>query len=254
MARSAAWGRVMCMLPERARCLDCRYALAGVAARLCPECGRAFDPGDRLSFSVPGDAAEWHRRALRAPGWIINGQGAAACAMLILAFSPPAGYHGWLAFWGGLLFVTMMIAWLVWAGNAIQAARANRGFTEHIKPRLRRWLFLPAAFGLTFVLITSGVPRQARFAVARASLETTARGMQAPGAPWLVFPASAPTFKIRRVEAIYGVVLVHLDGPGFLEHPVLVYVPGGLSPAVIPPDTKRVRHFTGMWYVGWEEY
>src|SRR6185295_3471175 len=28
------------------RCITCRYALGGVLTVICPECGRAFDPGD----------------------------------------------------------------------------------------------------------------------------------------------------------------------------------------------------------------
>lgn len=31
-------------------CLGCSYELRGLEGRVCPECGRGFDPGDRATF------------------------------------------------------------------------------------------------------------------------------------------------------------------------------------------------------------
>lgn len=39
--------------PEAATCLDCGYALRGLASRACPECGRGFDPEVLTSMCVP---------------------------------------------------------------------------------------------------------------------------------------------------------------------------------------------------------
>ena len=37
-------------VPEEARCLGCGYWLRGLTTPMCPECGRAFDPGDLSTF------------------------------------------------------------------------------------------------------------------------------------------------------------------------------------------------------------
>jgi rRNA maturation protein Nop10 len=42
------------------RCRSCDYDLRALAARLCPECGRAFDPADPTTFS-DGDHVGWRR-------------------------------------------------------------------------------------------------------------------------------------------------------------------------------------------------
>jgi hypothetical protein len=36
--------------PEPMRCLACGYDLRGLPENRCPECGRAFDPGDSATF------------------------------------------------------------------------------------------------------------------------------------------------------------------------------------------------------------
>jgi hypothetical protein len=46
-------------------CLSCRHSLRGLASRECPECGRAFDPGDKRTF------AETNRRDPRWLRWIV---------------------------------------------------------------------------------------------------------------------------------------------------------------------------------------
>lgn len=33
-------------------CYDCQYDLQGTGARSCPECGRAFDPDDKGTWSL----------------------------------------------------------------------------------------------------------------------------------------------------------------------------------------------------------
>jgi hypothetical protein len=42
-------------------CRGCRYHLRGLAARACPECGRAFDPSDPGTYAL-GPAPAWRRR------------------------------------------------------------------------------------------------------------------------------------------------------------------------------------------------
>jgi len=44
-------------------CLGCNYALVGITAGACPECGRAFDPDDSSAFC--GERERAHFRTLR---------------------------------------------------------------------------------------------------------------------------------------------------------------------------------------------
>jgi hypothetical protein len=39
-------------IPDNARCLGCGYLLRGLTTPRCPECGRAFNPGDRSSMAI----------------------------------------------------------------------------------------------------------------------------------------------------------------------------------------------------------
>lgn len=51
------------LVSATACCRKCYYALAGVAARRCPECGREFDPADPKSFLArPPSKWRWPRR------------------------------------------------------------------------------------------------------------------------------------------------------------------------------------------------
>jgi len=40
------------------RCLDCNYSLKNLTEHRCPECGRAFDPNDPLTFA-PATTKPW---------------------------------------------------------------------------------------------------------------------------------------------------------------------------------------------------
>jgi MotA/TolQ/ExbB proton channel family len=39
-------------MPTEMYCMECRYRLKGLAEHRCPECGREFDPGNPLTFSI----------------------------------------------------------------------------------------------------------------------------------------------------------------------------------------------------------
>ena len=65
---------------EQARCLGCGYCLYGLDRR-CPECGRRFDPRDRLSYAPPPD----RRGALPAsrPRRIAKWAGLVVCVVIL---------------------------------------------------------------------------------------------------------------------------------------------------------------------------
>ncbi|HPF37667.1 MAG TPA: hypothetical protein P5081_05080 [Phycisphaerae bacterium] len=49
--------------PDDARCLECRYALKGLAEEVCPECGRAFDRYDASTYVSKRAGASWRTQA-----------------------------------------------------------------------------------------------------------------------------------------------------------------------------------------------
>jgi hypothetical protein len=52
-------------VPDNARCLGCGYELRGLPEPVCPECGRAFDPGDPKTFDARTAAQRRRRLILR---------------------------------------------------------------------------------------------------------------------------------------------------------------------------------------------
>ena len=62
-------------VPAGACCLSCGYRLRGLPEPICPECGRAFDPGDVRSYDS-------HPRRRRRRRWIKRG----VVAAVIVAF------------------------------------------------------------------------------------------------------------------------------------------------------------------------
>lgn len=57
--------------PHNAFCLGCGYALRDLPSRTCPECGRAFDPGNPRTMSLGHPLRPWQRWLLRPTGWPI---------------------------------------------------------------------------------------------------------------------------------------------------------------------------------------
>jgi len=69
------------MIPTDAQCLSCGYALRGLPAPVCPECGRGFDPADPSTF----DPAPRTRRRRR---FLVRGAVAVAVLAGAAAFGP----------------------------------------------------------------------------------------------------------------------------------------------------------------------
>lgn len=74
-------------------CKGCGYALAGLESRLCPECGRGFDPANRRTFARKpprGWVWRWMRRAT-----------ALLFLLMLTAFASVSMVHDVQAFGGG---------------------------------------------------------------------------------------------------------------------------------------------------------
>ena len=123
------------MLPPDARCLTCDYALRGLTARRCPECGRAFDPDDLGSVRLPR-----HLRPPRAPA-VISTAGDVGLAVLGLTTvgrwegATPAVALGWLG-WTllALLLAGQQVAGVLdWVNGPLTPAATI------VARRSRRW-------------------------------------------------------------------------------------------------------------------
>ena len=66
-------------IPNGACCLGCGYALRGLPEAVCPECGRAFDPGNSTTFVLERDL---RRRRRKRVGVVVAALG------LLGAFAP----------------------------------------------------------------------------------------------------------------------------------------------------------------------
>lgn len=81
---------------DHAACLHCGYSLRGLPTHTCPECGRAFDPNDRLTYSTPRESWGCHFRRCTEhlagpPTWIsLVVSVAAAMAIIIPLYDLPA--------------------------------------------------------------------------------------------------------------------------------------------------------------------
>ncbi|MGE0480990.1 MAG: hypothetical protein AB7Q17_11015 [Phycisphaerae bacterium] len=78
------------LLPEHARCRGCGYLLRGLAAPICPECGRKFDPADATTYQLRG-----RRRYGRI---VLLLSALAAIGGLAFAFAPRGIYRGKMTF------------------------------------------------------------------------------------------------------------------------------------------------------------
>ncbi len=85
-------------------CKKCGYALVGLESRICPECGRTFDPANRRTF------------ATRPPrGWVWRWGKRVAALVLLLLLIAGAG-----------------LGWLWWGWNAEQPTIARLGATGQL--------------------------------------------------------------------------------------------------------------------------
>jgi len=243
------------MVPAGARCLHCRYALAGVAARRCPECGRAFDPNDASTVHVPGRHNWWQRNAVRPPGPALLSAASASAGALILAYSEPAGSHFLFEIGGVVVGTLVMLIWMVRLGIALVEASLLKCYTTHVRPNWKRWLFVPALILFAVLVSDLRIIGHLRLLAAQARLEAVARQAINPPAGWTRPTVIAtPLLEVKGPVVRNGVVTFGLDADGFLEWPVLIYLPPGKTVGNVPGYLQRLRHFQGPWYVGWERF
>ncbi|HYF16195.1 MAG TPA: hypothetical protein VD971_14105 [Phycisphaerales bacterium] len=155
-------------------CLGCRYPLTGLAAGVCPECGKAFDPARRKTYG-PRRLVGPHRVLAWQPSWSIFVGYFVLSAALIVPNASPNGYCDDLT--SGVGSVWRMASWVLIALVAIVFVTA-RVWTllagTGVSARLR-WLLLPLLFFGWSVTWERGWLWRARWYFAKDNFEALAK-------------------------------------------------------------------------------
>ena len=155
-------------------CLRCQFDLNGSqTAGRCPECGRAFDPADRLSYAI--DRSELRRRKLAdGPARLVL-VGFAILSLLTLrtGFGPGTGINRSLD--AGLATV---VVGLVVAIRLLLMVQARAALPPGSYRRIPRWMLLLATvlYAGALAANATGLTRAAAFSLQRGTLERLAAG------------------------------------------------------------------------------
>ena len=172
-------------ISDDAHCLGCGYSLRGLPEHICPECGRAFDPGDPSTYRQGGSKPYWLRWAAPPKSW--HGVVAAACTLGLLSGYSEPGPRTVLPSSPGFCClsapaIVLALAMLIvnyaarMTATAFDSTRAVLDRDRLPKGSAARWAVLPLCL---IVLASASVtrwPLRARFELSRAALEETAHG------------------------------------------------------------------------------
>lgn len=89
------------------QCLECQYELRGLEGRVCPECGREFDPGDARTFTSAGLQERMQRRTVRL------GLLGASMPLCMVGLMYLVGFVRMLGCMGEVFAVPLEVIWVV---------------------------------------------------------------------------------------------------------------------------------------------
>ncbi|MFE1413252.1 hypothetical protein ACFW6F_20940 [Streptomyces sp. NPDC058746] len=185
-------------------------------------------------------AARSRVRRLRRPGNSVLLGCLLASGAVVLGYSVPGEDLGMLVM--GLVALGLLpFVWFAWqmAGAAEPAEEAREG-------RLRglwRWAAAPLLVGTTVLLISQGLPLEARFAIARPALtsyaeQALAAGSADPHRAWI------GGYPVRDAELADGGVKFLIGRSGFFAHHGYAYFPLN-GPT---QHSGEYVHVSGPWY------
>ena len=211
-----------------------------------------------MDDAKPGTAAADHTteegradRPRRSPGRILHTQVALVAAVLIWAYSYPAGPH--------LLLLMIAVVWLLglvpaWLLTGIRSIRTRQG----VRPPATRLLVAPVIGLVTVLTIAIGLPLQLRWELSQPSFESVVASAD-PGAnptgDWRESAIDAPArlglFRVTSVEQ-YGESIIFYEAVGDLFNEAgFAYLPDGPTDELSPfGPWERVEwfHLDGPWY------
>ena len=157
-------------VPDSATCLQCGYSLRGLPEPVCPECGRAFFPGDPRTYRVGRQGPRWPRIAKAPPVWPVLPL-AAVTVLYTYWSSKPFGVGVALSF-GGCLAIPVVLGGFgvllvdhVGRISAILSDR-RRASADRCEPRkwhVLRWIPLPLCLAILLSVLFTAWPLKVRF-------------------------------------------------------------------------------------------
>jgi hypothetical protein len=230
-------------LPDFARCLNCDYSLRQLPESRCPECGRAFDAADELSY----------RGHPRVPAWV-----QAWCEPLPTDFNrafTAGGALALLAFvWPGSLFPLMLTPCLLVPLVMVWGLRVSVQVALHLLFRrrglrppasLRPYLHAPIVCLVVLIALFTKAPARlyllASLPFMQRYVELARTNPQAlPDDAWVgLYPARSITTRPG------GGFSFAIHGTGFMDVYGIAYLPQG-SPSSDP--AKSHHRLLGEWY------
>jgi hypothetical protein len=167
------------MVPDRALCLGCNYALRGLSQPRCPECGRAFDPEDLSSMNLGRPLNRVARFLLRPTGlWAYAGQFVVtAWGLWLSTCMTSRAYLGVLFMLPLSLLVLACLVRGSIRGAAITLYRqpeALRRVDQRLYRRMRKW------FWIVIVLIVTRLPAYAVWFASRPWMDSLGERVNDP--------------------------------------------------------------------------
>lgn len=124
-------------------CLTCNYALTGVAAPRCPECGRDFDPANPTTFGPREPLLPRALARCAPPLWF---QLVLACSLtlvVIFASSPNGAMADGVSIVPLVVFFVVAPAWLLAFTLHFVTRRVMQHKQEPLPPRRWTWIITP---------------------------------------------------------------------------------------------------------------
>lgn len=258
--------------PRAPTCLTCRYPLTNLPENRCPECGRAFDPNDPLTFGPRAHRFAHILAAIVPPRWL-NILYAVIAFPLFLLMCGPAGCplsDAWSGVWMYVIGGTV-IAWFA-ALAARSLGAATLALRKVRRPVLTgrqtwtwagRWLFIPAFLLLCGIMQASGIVWRMRWSAARSSFaamidqpvrlrtlpwdQHNVETSQHPHASTPAVPFWVGTYHVYKVtQDTRGAVHFYIDFPDVYSqyYAQIVYSPN-LEPMGLPIS----RHIGDGWWL-----
>lgn len=202
--------------PRVARCMQCGYAIGRLPAGLCPECGRAFDPGDASSYRHPRRWSQAQWDFVRPPGIYFH--------LLVVIFGVVHVLLDACLDPIGLLFLVpvWLVLGLIWSVRLL-----GRTWALWSCGKLRMfWRYRPIAQCLAPVLVLTiaamvwfDVPFRLRFELSRSSLDAIANDALARRP--VRTPRRCGLFTVSRIECRDAEAMLAI-GHGFMDEYVLI--------------------------------
>ncbi len=165
-------------ISDTASCLSCGYSLRGLPQAVCPECGRAFIPGDRTTYTNGQTESRWPFQSEAPPRWQAVVLPVGALVYLYWS-SEPGGLLASVGFGACIVIpvglAAIAVAALDYYGRivALRADRRRASLDRGDRPRERRWRWavFPVFLALILSVFVWSWPLQVRFRMSKPAFD-----------------------------------------------------------------------------------